>query len=268
MTCIICEYQTPAGIYLCGKHGRMLRELLLRVPDTLKTAGQTLANLGVRPSNGSSGTGEPPAPINLNMEERLGEYVKRLVELGHWANGELEPNKLRIFTNPTKAAEYLHAVTTQLIKREDVGDLYWELASLERAVISAADIPRSKRPLGECGALDFTEDGAVTRCDGIIEGHETSTVGRCKTCKREHDTADRIRNRITEAWHVRAPLRQIVNALKEAGYPVSYNTAKSWARRGKLAPTCDLATRQEGHTPAEVLKVIQETASLTGRIAS
>ena len=173
MNCIICDYQTPEGIYLRNKHVQMLREFLLHVSDMLKTAGQTLANMGVRPSNGSSGTGEPTAPMNLDMEERLGKYVKRLVELAHWANGELEHNKLRIFTTPTKVAEYLHAVAIQLIKREGVGDLYWEPADLECTVISAADIPRSKRPLGECGALDFTEVGAATRCDGIIEGHET-----------------------------------------------------------------------------------------------
>lgn len=191
------------------------------------------------------------------MEERLGEYVKRLVQLAHWANEQLEPNKLRIFRTPQLAAEYLHAVTNHLRKRDDAGNLYLELRRLERRVISAADIPLSKRPLGECGALDLDDDGNVIRCTGTIEGHETATTGRCKECHREHDTTDRIRERITQAWHVRAPLRQIVNALKEAGYPLSYNTAKSWARRGKLTPLCDIKTRQEGHTPAEVLKAMQ-----------
>ncbi|MFJ5106665.1 MULTISPECIES: hypothetical protein [unclassified Glutamicibacter] len=196
------------------------------------------------------------------MAERLGENERRLAELAHWVNGREEPNRLRIFTKTFNAAEYLRAMAHLMRKREYVADLYQELRDLERRVISAADRPIQKRPLGECGALLMDDaTNMISRCEGVVEGHETATTGRCKACHREHDLTDRITERFAQAWHVRGPLLQIVKALNAAGYTLKYGTAKLWVHRGKLAPKCDLATRQEGHTPAEVLAVLQAGAS-------
>lgn len=262
MTCQVCEFSTAPGLYLCNHCDTRFRAILDRVPATLKTAGETLANQGVQPRVGSAGTSAPGAPLNLDMAERLGEYERRLTELGHWVNGREEPARDRIFTTPVRAAEYLRAMAHHLRQRDYVGDIYLELRDLERRVLSAADRPLVKRPLGECGALSMVEDTLlVTRCEGTVMGHETATTGRCNTCHREHDLTDRITQRFAEAWHVRGPLLQIVKALNAAGYTLKYGTAKLWVHRGKLAPKCDVDTRQEGHTPAEVLAVLQAGAT-------
>lgn len=261
MTCLVCEYGTATGLCLCNHCDTRFRGILDRVPATLKTAAATLANQGVQPRVGSAGTSAPGAPLNLDMAERLGEYERRLTELAHWVNGREEPKHLRIFTTTFHAAEYLRAMAHHLRKRDYVGDIYLELRDLERRVISAADRPLVKRPLGECGALNLNTEGTVTRCDGIVEGHETATTGRCRECHREHDLTDRITNRITQAWHHVAPLAVVVKALNDAGYPINYERAKKWAQRGKLHPRCDLKTRQEGHSPADVLTVLQSIPS-------
>ena len=261
MNCLVCEYSTAAGLHLCNHCDTRFRAILDRVPATLRTAQATLSNQGVQPRVGSAGTSAPGAPLNLDMAERLGEYERRLTELAHWVNGREEAQHLRIFTTTFHAAEYLRAMAHTMRQRDYVADIYLELRDLERRVISAADRPLVKRPLGECGALDLDEQGTVTKCAGTVEGHETATTGRCKECHREHDLTDRITERFAQAWHVRGPLLQIVKALNAAGYTLKYGTAKLWVHRGKLAPKCDLATRQEGHTPAEVLAVLQASAT-------
>lgn len=265
MTCQVCECTGAEGLHLCTLCYARFVELLERVPETLRTAEATLNNTSVSPGVSTSGASAPNegAPVNLDMSDRLREYERRLLDLGHWVNEREEPNKPRIFTKPVQAAEYLHAMATTMRKREYVGDIYLELRGLERRVLSAADRQLVKRPLGECGALDLDEQGTVTKCVGIVEGHETGTTGRCKECHREHDLTDRITARLTQARNHIAPLSVIVRALKAAGYPINYNTAKSWAKRGKLHPRCDTNTRQEGHTPAEVILVIQQKATTT-----
>lgn len=265
MTCLICDYSTVDGLRLCNLCYRRLVELLDRVPATLGTARDTLANQGVQPRVGSAGTSAPGIPVNLDMSERLGEYERRLSELAHWLNEQEEPGHARIFTTPVRAAEYLHAMAGVMRRRDYVGDIYLELRDLERRVLSAADRPLVKRPLGECGALVLTEDDTVIRCTGTIHGHETATTGRCDTCYREHDATQRITDRIAQAWHTLAPLATVVKALNAAGYPIKYNTACQWVRRGKIAARCDLTTRQEGHTPAELLLAMQSTASTRSR---
>lgn len=259
MICLACECKTGAGMHLCTSDHDRFVELLERVPGTLRTAEATLNNTSVSPGISTTGASAPNegAPVNLDMSERLREYEGRLLGLGHWVNEQEETSRPRIFTKPVKAAEYLRAMATMMRKREYVGDIYLELRKLERRVLSAADRPLVKRPLGECGALDLDEDGTVTKCVGIVEGHETGTTGRCKECHREHDLTDRITARLTQARNHVAPLSVIVRALKAAGYPINYERAKKWAQRGKLAPRCDIRTRQEGHTPAEILLVLQ-----------
>lgn len=259
MICLVCEYPTPEGLHLCTQCYARFVELLERVPETLRTAEATLNNTSVSPGVSTSGASAPNegAPVNLDMSDRLREYERRLMDLGHWVNKREETNRPRTFTKPVQAAEYLHAMTGTMRKREYVVDIYLELRGLERRVLSAADRPLVKRPLGECGALDLDEEGTVTKCLGIVEGHETGTTGRCNICYRQHDLTDRITARLTQARNHVAPLSVIVRALKAAGYPINYERAKKWAQRGKLAPRCDIRTRQEGHTPAEVLLVLQ-----------
>lgn len=262
MSCLVCEYSTVDGLYLCNHCDTRFRAVLDRVPSTLRTAQATLSNQSVQPRVGSAGTSAPGAPLNLDMAERLGEYERRLTELAHWVNGREEPKHLRIFTTTFHAAEYLRAMAHHMRKRDYVADIYQELRDLERRVISAADRPLVKRPLGECGALLMDDaTNMISRCEGVVEGHETATTGRCKECHREHDLTDRITARFAQAWHHVAPLSVVVRALNAAGYTLKYGTAKLWVHRGKLAPKCDLATRQEGHTPAEVLAVLQAGAT-------
>lgn len=119
-SCLVCEYTTAQGLYLCNHCDTRFRGILDRVPETLKTAQATLANQGVQPRVGSAGTSAPGAPLNLDMAERLGEYERRLTELAHWVNGREESNHLRIFTTTFHAAEYLRAMAHHLRKRDYV----------------------------------------------------------------------------------------------------------------------------------------------------
>ena len=261
--CQICEYATPDGLYLCTRCHHGFTALLGRITDTLETAQDTLANQG-HFGHGEGGVGTrdgAPAPINLDMSERLGAYRRRVVELASWTNATFEPDNPRIFTTPQIAGRYMHANTNALRKHPQVGDMYSELWNLERRVLSAADRPLVKRPLGECGALELTETGGVTACTGTIMGHETATTGRCDTCHREHDVTQQVANKITEAWHHLAPLSVVVKALTAAGHPIKYATARKWVERGKLHPRCDINTRQEGHTVAEVYAVMKTNAT-------
>ena len=262
MTCTACEYPTPDGLHLCRHCHQHLCTLLGRVPDTIQTAEVTLANMGVTPRVGSAGTSAPTAPINLDMSTRLSEYRKRILDLALWID-EQENHGNRIFTSTTQAAGYIRHMANTIRQRDWAGDLYTELRNLERRVLSCADRPVVKRPLGECGALTMDDDGLIFRCTGTIMGHETATTGRCNTCHREHDVTDKIAQRISEAWHIVAPLAVIVRALTEAGWPVKYATARKWVERGKLHPRCDINTRQEGHTVAEVYTVLQSAATGT-----
>lgn len=263
LNCTACDTATSVGLHLCDKCHTRLRGLLQRVPDTITTAQETLANQSnFGHPEGSSGTKDaPPAPINLDMSHRLTEYENSLISLAGWVNETLESWHPRRFIRARNAAEYLHAMTGKIRQHPQAGDLYLELAGLERRVLSAADRPLVKRPLGECGALDLDEDGTVTKCDGIVEGHETATTGRCRKCHREHDLTDRITSKLAAAMNYRASLQRIVTVLNNAGFQVNYERAKKWVQRGKLAPSCDLSTRSEGHTPAEVLTVFQKMSS-------
>jgi len=257
MICQTCDHPTMGELHLCRRcHGR-LADLLDRAASTLQTARVTLANMGVTPRVGSAGTSAPGIPVNLDMSERLGEYVRLLVEWAVFVNNQEEPGRLRIFTRPEQAAAYLWQNRNILWQRDYVGHLHQDLVDAERRVLSAADRPLVKRPLGECGALSLAEDNTVIRCVGTILGHETATTGRCDTCHREHDATQRITDRISQAWHTLAPLATVVKALNAAGYPINYERAKKWAQRGKIAARCDTTTRQEGHTPAELLLAMQ-----------
>lgn len=259
--CTSCGHNIPASLYQCTKCHTHLCNLLERVPDTLDTAQATLANMSVAPRVGSAGTNPPSAPVNLDMSDKLGKYIKRLVELAVWVNNTEEPDRLHIFTTPETAGQYLRRMANTMRQRAYVGDLHQELRTLERQVLATADRQLAKRPLGECGALHLDEEGNIIKCGGTVYGHETATTGRCKACKLEHDLTDRITSRLAEATNYRAPLQRIVKVLNVAGFPVNYERAKKWAQRGKLAPSCDVATRREGHTPAEVLKVLQEMSN-------
>lgn len=259
--CTSCGHNIPASLYQCNKCHTHLCNLLERVPDTLDTAQATLANMSVAPRVGSAGSNPPSAPVNLDMSDKLGEYIKRLVELAVWVNNTEEPDRLHIFTTPETAGQYLRRMANTMRQRAYVGDLYQELRALERQVLSTADRQLVKRPLGECGALHLDEEGNIIKCGGTVYGHETATIGRCKACKREHDLTDRITSRLAEAANHRAPLATIVKALNTAGFPVKIGTAYQWVHRGKLAAKCDVATRREGFTPGEVLSVMQQTSS-------
>lgn len=268
MNCQYCEAPTTGELFLCRPcHGR-LAELLDRAAGTLSTARETLANMGVTPRVGSAGTSAPGIPVNLDMSERLGEYVRLLVEWAVFVNNREEPARLRVFTRPEQAAAYLWQNRNVLWQRDYVGHLHGDLTAAERRVLSAADRPLVKRPLGECGALTLTEENTVTRCTGTILGHETATTGRCNTCHREHDATQRITDRISQAWHTLAPLAVVVKALNAAGYPIKYATARQWVHRGKIAARCDLTTRQEGHTPAELLLAMQSKPSARRRLTA
>lgn len=153
-------------------------ELFERVLDTLDSGLASVANMvSTGPPEGSAGTSAPKTPVNLDMKHRLGEDRETLAGIALWVSATEEPDAQRVFTTVLAASQDLWRMVNTMKQRDHVGDFFTDLRGLERRVLSAADRPVMKRPLGECGALTLLEYGTVERCDGIVKGHATATTG-------------------------------------------------------------------------------------------
>lgn len=261
--CTHCDKDLPDGLFLCNDGAADLTRILGRVRDTLNTAGGTLTNTAVVPAPiGGGGTGAESAglPYSVDMSDRVAAYQE---VIGHWSKmvATAYPQDGPAPVDTVRAGAWLRNRIGIIRGNATAGTVLVELQYAERRVISAADRNTPKITLGVCGTPVWVGP-AIVRCDGTVTGRENTDHARCETCFTEHSARARITAKISEAWHILAPLPQIVKALNAAGYKLRYDTAKKWATRGKIAPMCDVRTRQEGHSAAAVLKAMQPKASI------
>ncbi|MFF5791116.1 hypothetical protein ACFY5D_03610 [Paeniglutamicibacter sp. NPDC012692] len=256
--CTHCDKDLPDGLTLCNDGANDLRRILGRVRDTLNTAGGTLTNTAVAPApiGGGGGSTAPGLPFSLDMSGHVAGYQEAI---GYWAGliGKAQNKQAPVDT--ISAAHFLRMHLGIIRGNEHANTILQELRAAERQVINAADRQAPKLLLGECNTPVWEEE-TIVFCAGQVIGREGDDQAKCDTCRATHSARDRVTAKISQAWHVIAPLPQIVRALNDYGYPLKYNTAKQWVTRGKLAPVCDIRTRQEGHTAASVLTLIEPKA--------
>lgn len=263
--CTHCEADLPEGLKLCNTGADDLRRILSRVRDVLNTAGGTLTNTAVAPApigGGGSSAEAPGLPYSEDMSGRVATYQEairywaKLIGEGHAQT--LEPGKSVTVPHDTvRAAAFIRERIGLVRGNEHANTILQELRAAERSVINAADRQAPKLLLGECGTLQWVDD-RIEPCAGQIIGREGDDQAKCDTCRAPHSAKDRVEAKIAKAWHVLAPLPQVIRALKAYGIHIRYDTAKKWVTRGKLAPVCDLRTRTEGYSPAAVLKVMSK----------
>lgn len=268
--CSHCEKEMPAGLTLCNSGADDLRRILDRVRDTLNTAGGTLTNTAVAPqADGGGGVGAeaPGLPYSEDMSIYVRDYQEKI---RYWARliGEGQALTLPAGTSITVPLDTVHAAAfvrdrMGLIRgNEYANTILQELRKAERQVINAADRNAPKLLLGTCNS-PIWEDEAIVFCTGQVIGREGDDQAKCDTCRATHSATDRTNTKLAQAWHIIAPLPQVLRALKEYGTTIRYDTAKKWVRRGKLAPVCDLRTRTEGYSPAAVLNAMPKTPTST-----
>jgi len=265
--CSHCDKPLPDGLHLCNEGADDLRRILGRVRDTLNTAGGTLTNTAAAPEpigGGGGGQEAPGLPYSHDMSIYVGEYQDAIrswctLLANHY--GGTAPR------DTIAAAKFMLDRIGIIRGDEAAGDLLNDIRAAERSVINAADRQAPKLLLGECGAPVW-EERTIVFCAGQIIGREGDDQAKCDTCRAPHSARDRIEQKISRAWHVVAPLRQVVHALKAYGIHVKYDTAKSWARRGKIGPVCDIHTGTEGYTPAAVLNAMPKLSTSTLQHAS
>jgi hypothetical protein len=257
--CTHCPKPLPDGLRLCNEGAEDLRRILGRVRDCLNTAGGTLTNTAVAPApigGGGSGGDAPGLPYSVDMSEHVGTYQETI---RHWATmiGEAQGKPAPV--DSIAAAMFLRAHLGLIRGNEHANTILQELRAAERKVINAADRQAPKLLLGECNSPVWQDD-AIVFCAGTIIGREGDDQAKCDTCRAPHSARDRIEAKISRAWHVIAPLPQVIRALKAYGIHIRYDTAKKWVTRGKLHPVCDLRTRSEGVSPAAVLAVMPKSS--------
>lgn len=256
-SCTHCDKELPAGLTLCNEGANDLRRILLRTRETLNTAGGTLANMAVAPpsdgGNGASSEG-PGLPYSLDMSEHVRDYQAKIRK---WASliGEAQNKPTPVDT--IEAASFLRMHLGLIRGNDHANMILQELRGAERKVINAADRQAPKLLVGECGSLQWVEE-SIAPCTGQVIGREGDDQAKCTTCQTHHSASERTNAKLAAAWNILAPLPEVLRALKAYGTTIRYDTAKKWVRRGKLAPVCDIRTRQEGYSPAAVLKAMSK----------
>lgn len=239
------------GITLCHACVDELKVDLLNVPGVWADLQVTIERRDVGAGSvGSSGHKSPQSVANESAMD-LGETLR--VVLTGWAR-ELEP-RARALSAPNAAywlADRLNQVRTQTW----AGDLKRELHEALNDARRATDRTPETITLGPC----------VPGCDGTMTATRGARIGRCKTCGNAEFVTAYQQWRISEAWHVQAPLPDIIRWLHKAGHAkIRQGTADLWVHRGKLTPAHEIDGRKH-YTPAAVMETYRQTP--TGKQAT
>ena len=254
MTCTICAAELPPGRHLCAYHRDELLSEIERIPDNLADAEVTIARED-RMGTGSGGgkidkPSEAPAPVNLHTSDK----ARELEEAMHsWAQLCLEHDPDADQLRGVEPAAYLRMSVDLIAGMEEAGDCYEELSRARAALVRAIDRPPSILTLGECNV-----EGDEGRCAGTIRAVKGSQKATCQRCRAVYDAPALQRHMISEAWHVRAPLSEVVGFINAWGVDkVSSDAARKWVTNGDLrTPWAD--ERGRLYTPAQVHAVISE----------
>lgn len=249
-----CEKPLANGITLCHEHTTQLEEALREVPASWQNIYVSACKLDVGAGSvggmGGEASGSEPANLDALDKAQTLEVVLR-----GWA-GHLSVVSPR-FTTP-QIATRLFAQLPWIRRQDWAGDLLQELRDALNACNYATDRAADRISLGPCGA---PVNGGASECTGTITAISGATTARCRDCGGTISVHERQAWAISEAWHVRAFLPDIVRWLARSGHArIDVEKAKKWVQRGKLQPVaCDMATRRHLFTPASVLAVYRET---------
>jgi hypothetical protein len=241
MTCGVCTAETPTGYTLCERDAGNLERHLAELDNTIAELRTTMARQGVGgPSNGSAGSTSPQPAMNLDAFDAYEQL--REVTVG-WAVA-LQGRAFYWVAKTEEAASYL-LTNLDLVRRQDwAPDLATELAAAVRGAVQATDRAADKISLGRC---QTTIDGI--RCPDTVTAIAGHAHGRCRTCGTTVDVKEYQAWMISEAWHVQAPLPQVLRALKHSGHlNIPLKRVEHWVQRGKLVPV-----RDRLFTPAAVM---------------
>lgn len=260
--CTNCEAETADGQHLCTPDRVTLYRILARVRETLNTAGSTLTNQAVAPVNtgGAAGSTAPGMPLNLDMLEKAAHYRSLI---GDWSGQVAEATHQLSPVDVLNRAAWLAKQTMNIARFEWAGDMLTELQYAERAVVRAADRHAHRILLGTCGRLTMDDHGAVTICQGNIQGHEGDDRATCQTCHAQHSAADRRQGQLQTATHAAAPLPTILRALKTQGHNLKRTTVQYWIQKGTLTPAHIDDTGRHHYTIAAVLEANPKTTTTT-----
>jgi hypothetical protein len=251
VACLACDTPTSDGLTLCTRCESTLMTTLTHVHDTL-TAAQTTIRKQDNVTRNRGGGSDPTtrSPVNFTAVEDaddLREKVRGWADVVHERDLIQNPDTARgLFT--VRDDVYLR-MSVDIIRLElFAGDLHMEITDAHRKLLRTIDLPPDYITFGHCtGTLPDDRP-----CHGIIRSTPGAPFARCRACSATYAVRTLQSERLATAWHIRAPLKQVVSALRHTGLPLNINTAKSWVRRGHLQALWHDAKGVALYTPAQL----------------
>jgi hypothetical protein len=234
-SCGACDNQ-PDGIYLCPGCRDVLIADLTEVESIVEALWASAARMDVGAGSvGSSGHSAPMEPTNARAYD-AGRTLNVILTGWTQALGNRQPHA-------TKAAAVL------LAQIREVRGMDWAPVLADELRGSLADCRRAMDRTAERISL-----GACWDCPGEVIAIAGEARGYCRLCDVARDVKAYQAHMISEAWHVQAPLKKVVRALKSSGHlPIPEKRVEKWVERGALKPV----DRPDGspplYTPAAVL---------------
>lgn len=236
-----CEIPLSNGYTICADHTDRLNRMLARVADVWANLRVTISRQDATAASiGGGATGSRPC-INLDAHDK-GETLTAV--LNGWASMlDIIPRH-----TPGGTADALTAQLDSIAREEWAGDLLSELREALHDCTRVTDRAADRISLGVCG---------YGGCPGTVIAIVGVHNGKCRECGVIWDAAERQQTAIMNAWHVQAPLPQILRALRQSGHlTVPQKTVETWVHRGKLSPVAPGM-----FTPADVLAAYHATPS-------
>lgn len=226
--CGACTGET--NVKLCHDHTTRIEQDLAEVDNVIANLRVSIARQDKgAPSVGGGGPAGGRPPLNLDA---LDKYEQLREVLTGWAI-QLEGLTYLILVKTEDVASYLFSRIEKVRTVEWAYELLDELSRAMNAARAATDRAADKISVGKCGTVINGEP-----CPDIITAVQGQSHGRCRTCGNTVDVLDYQQARFKAAGHVRAPLGQLVRALRSAGHlpGVSLKRVENWVARGKLSP--------------------------------
>lgn len=221
--CSGCGAELANGWYLCHEDTLDLEFQLRRV---FPVYGNVLATLqrrdvGTKALGSNGGKASSVEPVNLSV---LDHVMTLQSVLTGWA--AQIPTARPTSREPHHIAAWmLQPAIVSLIRRQTWAyDLALELADALHPLALAADHSQERVDIGPC----------PHGCGGNLKAIAGAKWATCTECQERFDTAEQKQWMISEAWHVTAPLPQIVRALHALQVYVTQKNADNWASRRKL----------------------------------
>jgi hypothetical protein len=250
--CVVCTKPMGDTAYACtgcmARAGYRLTEIADMVP-----AARDIAH-GLASHDNGGGHSKPGSrlPLDLGATARLDAVQKTLTK---WVDhigvtrGQMRP-WFALQGDPITIAAYWLSSNLEWIRHQpdrepdDQGNTWGaeqflgDVEACARVVRGIARGPAEQKYLGPCGAVrtdvvplsdgqgswDLTEVMTDSPCEGDVYGYPDAATGRCRTCKAEHDQAERRAWLDEQTTDLAAPARDIAYSLG-----INVKTIRSWA---------------------------------------